>query len=103
MQYVYFIRLRGMPVILLKTATLIDSPKELYRQVAADPMNFQRVYDSATPTDVGEVILSENIFEFLLCGDIHFFRKWLRSELLNKNYQCFAIQDSAILPSRCRK
>ncbi len=80
-------------MVLLRTTALIDSSKELFRQIVSDPVNFQRLYDSATPNDVSGVILSENIFEFLLCGDIHFFRKWLRSELLNKNYQCFVLSD----------
>lgn len=94
MQYVYFMRLRGQPVVLLKTGALIDSPKELFRRIVDDSANFQRVYDSATPNDVTEVIMSENVTDFLLCGDIHVFRKWLRSEILNKNYQCFVVAEN---------
>ena len=98
MQYVYFMRLRGQLVVLLKTRALIDSPKELFRQIVADPVNFQRVYDSAAPSNVTEVIMSGNVSDFLLCGDIHVFRKWLRSELLSKTYHCFAVD--GVSPSK---
>ncbi len=91
MQYVYFMELRGQRLALLKTDRLVSSPKELFRMVVADPVNFQRVYDQSTPSDVTQVLLTGDVFEFLLCGDIHVFRKWLRSEILNSNFQCFRL------------
>jgi hypothetical protein len=88
--YTYYLELRGQKAALLRTLAPVRSPEELFRMVTGDALNFQRVYDLLAPQDVTEVILTGDTFDFLVCGDIEFFRDWLRSEILQKHYSVVA-------------
>lgn len=87
-RYSYYIELRGQRAALVRLLSPIKSSEELLRHVVGDPANFQRVYDLLAPRDIDEVILNGDTFDFLICGDLEFFKNWLEGEILLGRYTC---------------